>query len=166
VNKYVIINGVGGKGKDTFVKQCSILRENVFNISTIDFVKTVAKYAGWDGKKDDAGRRLLSDIKDALSRYGDIPLNHVLEDIKMYKNSIVFIHCREPKELKKIKKTLNGITLLVENKNTPEITSNHADRDVRNYQYDYVLDNSGSLGDLIIESDKFLRWLDVNYGKI
>ena len=53
MNRYVIINGAGGVGKDEFVKKCGIFNENVVNMSTIEFVKKVALSCGWDGKKDD-----------------------------------------------------------------------------------------------------------------
>lgn len=160
-NKYVIINGSAGCGKDEFVKKCMIYKENVVNMSTIDFVKTIALKCGWDGKKDDKGRKLLSDIKDALTAYDDIPIKHILSDVKKYNGNIIFIHCREPQEIKKLKNVLCAKTLLITNKNVREIKTNHADKNVSAYKYDYTVDNSGTLGDLIIEADKFLRWLGV-----
>lgn len=166
MNKYVIINGYPSSGKDTTVKQCGILRDNVENMSTVDFVKHVAKTCGWDGKKDDRGRKFLSDLKDAMTQYDDIPLKNIVDNVKMLDNRIIFIHCREPDEIQKLRCLLDAITLFIKNDNVDLPNTNHADAEVENYQYDYVLDNSGSLGDLIMESDKFLRWLDVNYEKV
>lgn len=166
MNKYVIINGYPSSGKDATVKQCGILRDNVTNMSTVDFVKHVAKTCGWDGKKDDRGRKFLSDLKDAMTRYDDIPLKNIVENVKMLDNCIIFIHCREPDEIRKLKELLGATTLFIKNDNIKNLNTNHADAEVENYQYDYTLDNSGSLGDLIIESDRFLRWLDVNYEKV
>ena len=64
----VIINGAGESGKGTFVKFCRdiLLPYRIFvnNISSIDQVKEVAAGLGWDGKKDDEGRKFLSDLKD------------------------------------------------------------------------------------------------------
>jgi hypothetical protein len=44
---------------------------------------------------------------------------------------------------------LGAITLFIKNENVDLPNTNHADAEVENYQYDYVLDNSGSLGDLL-----------------
>jgi hypothetical protein len=166
LNKYVILNGSAACGKDEFVKKCKIYRDDVVNMSSVDFVKTVGLKCGWDGKKDERGRRFLSDLKDALTRYDDIPVKHILEDIAKYENSLIFIHCREPEEIEKLKNILHAKTVLVVNENAIKIESNHADQFVINYNYDYIIDNSGSLGDLLIESYIFLQWLEVNYEKV
>ena len=42
-------------------------------ISTITYVKDIAKTIGWDGGKSPADRRFLSDLKDALTRWKDLP---------------------------------------------------------------------------------------------
>ena len=68
----VIINGVGGVGKSEFCKQSQEYSKKrwknvvVYEVSTVDFVKLVAVYAGWNGEKDEKGRKLLYDIKEAL----------------------------------------------------------------------------------------------------
>lgn len=164
MNKYVIINGSGGVGKDSFVKCCRIYKSNIINMSTIEFVEKIATQSGWDGKKDDKGRRLLSDIKDALVRYDNIPAKHILESLPNYIESIIFIHCREPDEIEFLKNTLRAKTLLITNKNVPKIKTNHADKDVFKFEYDYVVDNSGTLGDLIESAQIFLMRLENEYG--
>ena len=35
-------------------------------ISSVDKVKEIARIAGWNGEKDDKGRKLLADLKAAL----------------------------------------------------------------------------------------------------
>lgn len=62
-----VINGPARTGKDTFV---NIYREErkkdlvyTYNISTVDFVKTIAKECGWDGTKDEKNRKFLSNLK-------------------------------------------------------------------------------------------------------
>lgn len=71
--KVIVINGMGGVGKSTFVSLCHEIDPMVIETSTVDFVKEIALQAGWDGIKDEAGRRFLSDLKDAMERYKDIP---------------------------------------------------------------------------------------------
>ena len=57
----VIINGAGGTGKDTL---CEITSRHykTRTISAVDRVKEIALFGGWNGVKDDRGRKLLSDI--------------------------------------------------------------------------------------------------------
>ena len=164
MNKYVIINGCGGVGKDEFIKKCRIYKDNIVNMSTIEYVKKVAIQCGWDGKKDDKGRRFLSDLKDALTRYDNIPVKHILESLHNYVDSIIFIHCREPDEIVFLKSVLNAKSLLITNANVLPIETNHADKCVFDIEYDYTIDNSGTIGDLIEEAQIFLMKLDNEYG--
>lgn len=132
-------------------------------MSTIEYVKTVALQCGWDGKKDDKGRRFLSDLKDALTRYDNIPVKRILESLHNYSNCIVFIHCREPDEINLLKNELNAKTLLITNKNVSPIETNHADKCVFDTKYDYVFDNSTTIGNLIMGAQVFLLWLENEY---
>lgn len=164
MNKYVIINGCGGVGKDEFIKKCKLYKDNIVNMSTIEYVKKVAIQCGWDGKKDDKGRRLLSDLKDALTRYDNIPVKYILESLHNYVDSIIFIHCREPDEITLLKNILNAKSLLITNANVVPIETNHADRCVFDIEYDYVVDNSSTIGDLIEAAQIFLMRLENEYG--
>jgi hypothetical protein len=71
----VIINGSAETGKDKFVKIFKDKFENlrVKNISSVDKVKSVAEIAfGWNGKKDDKSRKILSDMKRVWSEFNDV----------------------------------------------------------------------------------------------
>jgi hypothetical protein len=152
-----IINGAARSGKDTFI---DLFKRNahgiiINNISTVDYIKTIAVSAfGWDGVKDEKGRRLLSDLKDADTRYREGPLKRIIFQIDCIKynntNKTVanFIHSREPEEIQKFKESLeNCQTILVERKNI-ESFMNHADQNVKNYNYDIIVNNYGTLEDL------------------
>ena len=119
--KVIVINGSGAVGKSTFISLCHEIDPRVIETSTVDFVKEIALQAGWDGIKDQRGRRLLSDIKDALKRYDDIPNKKIDEFIQSHPDNIIFVNAREP---------------------------NHADENVNDYDYDIVINNSGTLEDL------------------
>ena len=170
--KIVIINGTGGAGKDTFVTMCKDIlgTEYVYNISTVDFVKEVATLCGWDGTKTPKNRKFLSDLKDLLTEWDDIPLKKVVanvtacaayaEDSSTIDESIVFIHCREPKEIEKLVHQFKdyATTLLIRRDVAEAVTQiNHADNDVLNYPYDYAIDNNGSLSALRAKAAMFLR---------
>lgn len=162
--KIVIINGAPRAGKDTFVEICKNLvgNERCLNVSTVDFVKEVARFAGWDGNKTPEARKFLSDLKDIMTEYGNIPFKKVTQTINIYRleleeytsdyyiaNSIVFIHCREPQEIDKFKNELGAKTLLIRRPDVEgDECSNHADAEVFNYDYDYTIYNDGTLDDL------------------
>ena len=146
----------------------------VMNISTIDFVKEVATMCGWDGTKTPKNRKFLSDLKDLLTEWDDIPFNRVVDEIDYwayeriaegeYGESLVFVHCREPKEIEKLVEHYNidgediVKTLLIRRgaaENVQQI--NHADNDVLNYSYDYTIYNDSTLSWLRNEAVVFLR---------
>lgn len=171
--RVVIINGKGGVGKDCFVAMCKDVlgAEYICNVSTVDFVKGVAEFCGWDGTKTPENRKFLSDLKDLLTGWNDIPLKKVCQEIKTwqhlwigagkYDKAVVFIHCREPKEIKKLCEelsTYSPITLLIRRDAAECVEQmNHADNEVLNYEYDYTIPNNGSLSELRARAEEFLR---------
>ena len=171
--KIVIINGKGGCGKDTFVTMCRDVLDTtkILNISTVDFVKEVAEYCGWDGTKTPENRKFLSDLKDVLTQWNDIPLKKICQEIKAwqhlwiasgdYNKAVVFIHCREPKEIDKLLKEFeqyDAKTLLIRRTAAESVEQiNHADNEVFNYSYDYTIYNDNTLSWLRNEAMVFLR---------
>ena len=156
-NKVIIINGVGGSGKDTFVKLCQNHCSKVMNYSSVEFVKKIARECGWEGGKCEKDRKFLSDLKDLLTEYNNIPFKDMDKFIHACRNKVTFLHIREPQEIEKAKKHFNAITLLIQNPNVSLIESNHADRDVRSYNYDYYINNDGTLQDLEYKAIKFME---------
>lgn len=161
MNKQVIIiNGTGGSGKDTFVEFCSEFA-NVTNISSVDKVKEAAKIlVGWNGEKDEKSRKLLVDLKQLSIEYNNSPTKYINEQYeKFVKNDseLLFIHIREIAEIEKIKTLLNAKTLLIRNPRVALITSNNSDGNVYNYNYDYVLENDGTLEDLKQKAKGFVK---------
>ena len=149
------INGSGGTGKDSFcnfVRDCS--GHDTFIISSVDDIKEKAKTMGWDGvSKTEKDRKFLSDLKDLCTWYNDAPFNYVKGQIDYFYKSvlkeIMFIHVREPQEIQKLKDAFPELkTILVTNKNVPNITTNSGDAGVFDYHYDYYIKNDGTLEDL------------------
>ena len=148
----IIINGQGGVGKDTI---CDIVKKHygVKIVSSIDMIKAIAIYGGWDKQKDLKGRKLLSDIKLAFSEYNDLPFKQMAHEIKIFKNfrneQILFIHVREPEEIKKLVSEYPEIkTLLITRGESKLNFGNMADDNVENYDYDFVFENNGELKNL------------------
>lgn len=129
------------------------------NISTIDCVKSIAKMFNWNGEKSEKDRKMLSDLKDLMTVYNDYPFKRITAQITdwlrydktrpndMYDHSFLFAHCREPKEIDRIKNQFpnDTFTLLVQNPKVAKITGNHADKEVENYNYDFTVVNDSDL---------------------
>lgn len=148
--KVILINGSNRTGKDKFVKIFSRLSgRKVFEISTVDHIKKIAKKLGWDGVKDDKGRLFLVNLKKACVEYDNGPFNLVIKKIKKKQADVSFVHCREPEEINKFKEHYGDdlITVLMI-KDDREVANNDSDRNVKNYEYDYYIDNNGTVEDL------------------
>jgi nucleoside-triphosphatase THEP1 len=158
--KKVIINGSGGVGKDTFVDFCRIYA-NIMNISSVDKIKESAKILGWDGGKTEADRKFLSDLKVLSTGYNNYPYEYIKANMEQFNNDrslgVMFIHVREPEEIEKLKKEFNCITLLIQNINKEGISSNMADANVDNYEYDFVVHNDDDLISLKNKAIEFIK---------
>lgn len=156
--KIFIINGVPHSGKTTFEQYVQEVTKNtaVYITSIIDYVKFIANYAGWDGGKTIADRKFLSNLKNILTEWNDSPMQDILaqlRDIKNHEtNAVVFIDMREPNDIERFKELWEEdliATILVKRPDKEGITyGNRADDEVFNYNYDIVIENSGSLLDL------------------
>lgn len=162
--KIFIINGSGGVGKDTFCEYVGHYAK-VKVISSIDLVKEYASNMRWTGSKTPRDRKFLSDLKDLLTRYNDYPFRDICQKVLLFRdsdvddNEFLFIHIREPEEIERAKNEFNAHTILVVNDNVLGIFSNHADARVLEYNYDYVVDNSGTLEELEDTAKCFVeRW--------
>lgn len=158
----IVINGSGGVGKDTFVDFCKKYAK-VMNISSVDKVKEAARIlTGWNGEKDEKSRKLLSDLKEMGIEYNDAPFRYITNMVEEFKNSdleLMFIHIREPKEIEKCKKAFGAKALLITNKNVSAIMTNHSDKDVLEFEYDYHIQNDGTLEELEGKAEQFVNEL-------
>lgn len=162
---YIIINGAPCSGKSTFVSLCKKFYEDIFECSTVDLVKEIAVSLGWDGTKDLKNRKFLSNLKDILTEWKDIPYNDIIKRSEEHWNEfktpnmmpITFVHCREPEEIQKFKDRLGALTVFVTRDEIEKLqTSNYADAEVYNYNYDYIVDNNGTLENLEITAERFV----------
>ena len=153
-----IINGHNCVGKDTFV---SLVNNYIpaWNFSSVDKIKEIAKIIGWNGKKTERDRKFLSDLKILCTEYNDMPFKSMQEKVEeFYKDETVpflFLHIREVEEIEKAKKAFNAETILIIRDNIEQITSNMADKNVRDYNYDIVIYNNDTLEELKSEARKF-----------
>lgn len=169
--KVVIINGKPQSGKDTFCKYAQGYCDddesaNTFIISSVDPLKEMLTQLGWDGTKTDKIRDMLMDMKQLWVQNQDGPtmflFNNILEFHKACtgEDNIVFVHIREPEEIKKLVNALTGfesmgidvISLLVVRKggedtpNQPAETRRSDDEALINsYEYDVTINNDEDL---------------------
>jgi hypothetical protein len=149
MNKYFVINGQGGSGKDSFIKMVDrYYLDKVINVSSVDPIKWLAKYGDWDGGKTDKDRKFLSDLKKLFIDYNDLPLRFLTMQMKLlHEDSIIFMHVREGSEIDKMKAVEPAIKTVLIDRQVEE-KGNDSDDMVYDYEYDYVIDNNGSLEDL------------------
>ncbi len=154
MKRIFIINGEAGSGKDLFVNLCAeVLMEKtgrlgfVWNYSSVDKVKSIAKLCGWDGIKTPKARKFLSDLKDLTDEFSNLSYNSISEKIREFeeddKSLILFIHSREPEQIELLCKNFNASSILIKRNNYKTDASNHADMYVYNFDYDYEIINPG-----------------------
>ena len=169
--KVVIINGKPQSGKDTFCKYAQGYCDddesaNTLIISSVDPLKEMLTQLGWDGTKTDKIRDMLMDMKQLWVQNQDSPtmflFNNILEFHKACtgEDNIVFVHIREPEEIKKLVNALTGfesmgidvISLLIirgsgeDTPNQPAETRRSDDEAlINNYEYDVTINNDEDL---------------------
>ena len=148
-----IINGSGTSGKDTFVEKISKYMP-CCKYSIIDLCKEAATVLGCNvNDKTEKTRKFLSDLKYLSSDYNYIPFKDVISVVIDFKCNLVdyevlFIDMRDPDDIKRAVELLDAKTILVRRPSAIKITSNHADANVENYNYDYIIENNGTIEQL------------------
>lgn len=158
-----ILNGVHSTGKDTFVKYINSFGIEAIHYSYVDFTRNMLDSVGVDvNNKNNKMRKLLCDINNALEEYNDIPFKdccNVADDFKndWLEGNWLIIDCREPQKIERLKQKLNAKTIFI--KFNKKITAdNVADKAVtEDYQYDYIIDNTGTLDDLKANTLDFVK---------
>lgn len=159
MKKIFILNGSGGVGKDTFVDLVSHYIPTI-HFSSVTKVKEIAKAIGWNGGKTEKDRKFLSDLKLLCTEYNNMPFNSMNEKVSEFINSnaeLLFLDIREPNEIEIAKQAFNAETILVKRNSVKHITSNMADGNVYNYQYDHIIENNGDIDDLDIAAKMFVN---------
>lgn len=160
-----VLNSYPTAGKDTFVDILNARHEGIFKLSSVDFVKELARHAGWDGTKNEKNRKFLSDLKDLLTEWNDVPYWDIcskIEEIEWHNQTdkpiFIFIMVREPKEIQKMVDRLGAKTIFINRailRKVPHL--NHADSEVENFNYDYYINNDSDIDDLIETAEEFYR---------
>lgn len=167
--RVIIINGAPTSGKDTFVdmaaQYCDMDESaNVFNISSVDPIKDMLAGFGWDGQKSDNMRGMIAGIKQMWIDTQNGPTTFLFTNIFNYhvmhvdEDNLIFCHIREPEEIGKLVKVLDGMnvmnidvkTMLISRMGVGSESDRESD-DINNicaYNYDIIINNDGTLDQL------------------
>ena len=156
--KIIMVNGLPQSGKDEFLSLCGV-QTCSYAYSTIDIVKEHAIKLGWDRKKDERGRKFLSDLKKVINEYDDKVLYEpIMKDIKWHleflanyvgeeeaNKAIFFIQCREEEDIERWKERTGAKSLLIVRPGNRLEWGNKSDDNCGKFDYDYCLLNQGTL---------------------
>ena len=164
IKQIYITNGAGTSGKDSFSK---LLNKYIstYKYSIVELPKQAAKVLGWDGTSKTAkDRRFLSDIMDLATEYNDSPFRDVVSIIADFKNNLIedevlVIDMRDPKDITRAVTMFEAKTILIRNPRIEKIETNHADANVENYDYDYIIENNGTLEQLDATTREFVEFI-------
>ncbi len=163
--RIVIINGSGGCGKDSVVKFVkSSNKFYVYNFSTVDPVKLATDALNIPREpKDETIRKFTSDLKDMWTKYYDGPFEYIKSCLQLARISkrnadkVCFVHSREPKELTRFKDMWPDCIVLLVRRPGYAIKSNHADKNVENFNYDYIIENDSDMNGLQERTNAFIK---------
>ena len=99
-----------------------------------------------------------------LTKYDDIPFKDIASVVSDFKSNkidakVLLIDIREPDEITRAVNAFGAETILIRNPNVEGIKSNHADANVENYKYDYIIENGGTLSDLEVLAGMFADYV-------
>ena len=141
---------------------------NVYILSTVDFVKEIATLCGWDGVKNGKNRKFLADLKNLLTEWDDVPIKKIKKELvniqHLYESYdldtsqvVVFIMCREPNEIARLCRELGAKSLFISRDNHETDFSNTSDAEVENYNYDIYFHNPEGIDNLFREIKNFIK---------
>lgn len=171
---YILVSGRAGTGKDTCSNYIAkVLAQKKYFVSRGAFakgVKDTATFMGWNGEKDEKGRKLLQDIGNVGRQYDkDIWVKQTVDYYKDSRSNFVIISdWRFPNESDYIlKKGYPVITIRVEAPEREALkgTSRYNDvsetslpsYDDSHNTYDFLVKNNGSYEDLYEKLDSIVE---------
>ena len=174
--KLFVVNGLAGSGKDTFM-DAVIDYSNFYSekntkcigikTSVIDPIKSMIYQLGLFNnrtteviEKSEKYRSLLFNLKEVITDWdNDFLINNMIKKIKGDPvHDFIFVCIREKSDIDSLQKhfpDLKILKVLIKNDNIKQITSNRADANVFNMDYDIVIDNSGSMDTLMLKAIQF-----------
>ena len=154
----ILLSGHARAGKDTVA---DILEKNygaqVFAFA--DSIKDIARKMGWDGKKDERGRKLLQTLGTEVGRaynenvwvnmcIAEMKQMQVLHNFTGFPKLFVVSDCRFPNEIERVKQEFSNVFAVRIHRNTEEHMSHSSETALDDYEFDEEIFNNGSLESL------------------
>lgn len=139
--------GYARSGKDTF--GAVLVRDNWTRVSFADPLKTIAADIGWDGEKDDAGRKLLQALGVSVrSRLAEDAWVRVAEErIERSRHPVVLTDVRFPNELALVRRR-GGTLVWVERAGIGPLNGHISENAVSSADCDQVFYNDSDLDEV------------------
>lgn len=149
--------GLAGKaqvGKDTTADYL-VKNYGFKKMAFADYLKQVAELGGWNGLKDEKGRRYLQTLGDVMRTYKpNIFIDEIKAKIKLYEEmmyrtskGIVISDVRLVTEIEALKEI--GAQIWLIERNIVGAQAHHTEMlDENSYKFDYVFDNNGTFSQL------------------
>lgn len=147
--KVVLLIGKAGVGKDESYKCIKELYPIAERYAFADYLKTIAYEVGWDGRKDERGRKLLQGIGQTVRAYKEgfwaLKVAKAIEHDMP--NIAVITDCRFPNEIRIIKDYFRDVTTIRIIRDVSEMSdiSEHA---LDDFTADFTINNNGMVSDL------------------
>lgn len=154
----ILLSGHARAGKDTVA---NILEKNysaqVFAFA--DSIKDIARKMGWDGKKDERGRKLLQTLGTEVGRaYNEnVWVNMCIAEMKDYlalynftgfPKLFVVSDCRFPNEITRVKEEFPDVFTVRIHRDTEEHMGHSSETSLDGFTFDYHINNNGTLEEL------------------
>mgnify|MGYP000890179782 CR=1 FL=1 len=147
--RVILLIGKAGVGKDESYKCIKELYPTAERYAFADYLKTIAYEVGWDGRKDERGRKLLQGIGQTVRAYKEgfwalkvaKAIEHDVPDIA------VITDCRFPNEIQIIKDYFRDVTTIRIIRDVSEMSdiSEHA---LDDFTPDFEIMNNCTVADL------------------
>lgn len=162
--KIYLIGGKARSGKDTisdFLEDTLKSEDKkVCRLQISSYIKYYAtKYFGWDGSEETKPRDLLINLGTNIIRNKideNFHINRLLQDIEVlsyFFDYFIVSDVRFPVEIEKVKEKYNDVVTIKMMRESDELNEsqkeNRTETSLDNYDnFDYIIDNSGSLDEL------------------
>lgn len=173
--RVICISAKAGAGKDTFAamvkKELEDAGYSVLTTHYADLVKDICKrFFGWNGKKDEYGRRLMQYVGTDVGRaYNEnIWVDHIADMLTMFNGQWDFVlipDTRFPNEIEVLKNRGLSVTSVrihrpdFQTSLTPEQLLHPSECALDHYDFDALIINDGNEADLAEKALNFTREL-------
>jgi len=178
--RLIAFSGKARAGKDTSA-EVLIEHHNFWQLSFAEGIKEVARQVGWNGEKDEAGRKLLQELGRILREYNpdytiqfmqkqldSIPqrlsktMEPPFEGGLVMPQGVVITDCRYPNEADWIASQPNSTLIRIQRPNNPDaLTGEAAQHETEialdDYSFENIIVNDGTKEELHRKVEEYLK---------